>query len=229
MASEANEACTAARARSATPCSSRSSSRAAMAYSWFRSVPNIGGSSLFTVTGTPAATSSRIGCRSRSVDDLQGHVRGRADVQGDLVLRQVVEQFLIMNRRDAVLDPLRAQVDHRVPDGLGSGGLAGVRHAVQSGGPGAVEMILEHRAREPVFRRRRCRSRPAPARHDQVRSRAVTSAAGIPKSAGMSKIHCSSTPWSRAAACRPSSIASRNASAGRSSVSDVYGVTVSSA
>ena len=58
---------------------------------------------------------------------------------------------------------------------------------------------------------------------------AVSSAAGIPKSAGMSKIQRSSTPWSRSAATRASSIASRNASSGRSSRIAVYGVTVSSA
>ena len=52
-------------ASAATPWWSSSSSRAATAYSVLRSVPNIGGSSLLTVTRTPASTICRIGCSSR--------------------------------------------------------------------------------------------------------------------------------------------------------------------
>src|SRR6478735_640838 len=52
--SSAYDASTAARARSATPDSSRSSRSAAISYSLFRSVPNIGGSSELIVIVTPA-------------------------------------------------------------------------------------------------------------------------------------------------------------------------------
>ena len=44
-------------------------------------------------------------------------------------------------------DPLRAEQPQRVPDGLGAGGLAGVRHAVQAGRPGRLEVRLELRPR----------------------------------------------------------------------------------
>ena len=53
--SSRNAARTAALARSRTPSSSRSSSSAAISYSRFSVVPNIGGSSLFTVITTPAS------------------------------------------------------------------------------------------------------------------------------------------------------------------------------
>jgi hypothetical protein len=57
-----------------------------------------------------------------------------------------------MDGADAVLDPLGAEIGHGVPDCLRAGGLAGVWHAVQSGGAGAIEVLLEHRARKALLR-----------------------------------------------------------------------------
>src|SRR5262249_58470890 len=62
--SGANDARTAARARSVTPPVSRSSSRAAISYSWLSVVPNIDGSSEFTVIVTPASRNFAIACSS---------------------------------------------------------------------------------------------------------------------------------------------------------------------
>ncbi len=84
-------------------------------------------------------------------DDLEGDVGGRADVEGDLVLGQVLEQPRISDGGDAVLDPLGVQRRDRVPDGLRAGGLARVRHAVQARRTGPVELRGEHRAREAAL------------------------------------------------------------------------------
>ena len=49
-------------------------------------------------------------------------------------------------------DPLGAEQAYGLPDGLGAGGLAGVRQAAQPGGAGGVEVRLELRARHPDLR-----------------------------------------------------------------------------
>ncbi len=125
---------------------SPSRSRAATAYSSLSVVPNIGGSSELMVTGTPAATSTGSGCSS-----IDGTARVRTLDVGHTSsairrLRQVRHQRRILRRRDAVPDPLRAQLPQRVPDRLRAGGLAGVRHRAQPGRAGLVEVGLELRA-----------------------------------------------------------------------------------
>ena len=69
------------RASSAMPASSSSSRSAAISYSRLSVVPNIGGSSLLTVTTAPAAYISLIGCSSSVGDRPRGDVRGRADLR----------------------------------------------------------------------------------------------------------------------------------------------------
>ena len=69
-----------------------------------------------------------------------------------LCCRQVLQQALVVDRGDAMLDPFGAQARQGVPDGLGPGGLASVRHAVQPGRPGPVELITEHRTRKAALR-----------------------------------------------------------------------------
>ena len=65
---------------------------------------------------------------------------------GDAVLGEMGEQLRVLRGAGAVADALGAQLVQRVPDRLRPGGLPGVRHGVQPGGDGAVEVRLELRA-----------------------------------------------------------------------------------
>ncbi len=159
--SSAYDACTAARARSAMPASSRSSRSAAMAYSWLRLVPNIGGSSELIVTVTPASRNAAQRVLGERRDRAGGDVRGRADLQRDAGLGEVGEQRGVLGGRGAVADPLGAQQLERVPDRLGPGRLPRVRQAAQAGGAGGVEVRLELRPRHADLR-------PAEAEADQA-------------------------------------------------------------
>ena len=147
-----NDARTAARARSATPASSRSSRSAAISYSRLSVVPNIGGSSELTVTTTPASWNAADRVLLERGDGAGGDVRGRADLERDAGLGEVGEQRRGPARPRAVADPLGAEQPERVPDRLRAGGLAGVRDAVQPGGAGRVEVRLELRPRHADLR-----------------------------------------------------------------------------
>src|SRR5215217_9313148 len=120
-----------------------------MPYSVLRLVANIGGSSVLTLTRTPAATRSRMGFQVGH--NLECHVGGRADVQGDVVGDQMIKECLIIHRADAVLDPFCAEIADGVPNGLRAGRLASVRHAVQTRRPGAIDITSEHRPRKATF------------------------------------------------------------------------------
>ena len=99
------------------------------------------------VTVTPASTKARSGC---SASDATARVATLDDGQtssGIPVSARCSSSVGIQGCRGAVADPLRAEQPQGVPDGLGSGGLAGVRHAVQAGRAGRVEVRLELRAR----------------------------------------------------------------------------------
>ena len=90
--SGAYDASTAARARSAIPCSSRPSRSAAISYSRFSVVLNIGGSSELIVTTTPASTNCRERVLLQRRDRAGGDVGRRAHLERDPVLGEVGEQ-----------------------------------------------------------------------------------------------------------------------------------------
>ena len=80
-----------------------------------------------------------------------GNVAGRADLQGDPGLAQPVEQPRVAGRGDAVTDPLRAKLVDGGPDLPGADALAGMRHAVQPGGPGGGELVAEIGPADPCL------------------------------------------------------------------------------
>ena len=127
--------------------SSSPSSRAATPYSSFNVVANIGGSSLLMRDPDTGLDHGDDRVLAQVGHRAGGHVGGRADLDRDLVRGQVGEQLRILDRGGAVTDPLGAELADGVPDRLRSGGLAGVRDAVQAGGPGRVEVRLELRSR----------------------------------------------------------------------------------
>ena len=146
--SSANDARTAVRARSATPASSRPSSSAAISYSRFSVVPNIGGSSEFTVTVTPASRKATIGCSSSVATARVAMFDDGHTSSGMPARRQVREQRGVLRRAD-VPCPIRSAPSSRSASQTvsGPGRLAGVRHAVQPGRAGGVEVRLELRPR----------------------------------------------------------------------------------
>ena len=93
-------------------------------------------------------------------DGARRDVRRRADLQADPGLGQVREQGRVLGGRGAVADPLGAEQAQRLPDRLRPGRLARVRHAVQTGRAGRVEVRLELRPRHADLR-------PAEAEPDQ--------------------------------------------------------------
>ena len=100
------------------PASSRSSRSAAISYSRFRVVPNIGGSSELIVTDTPASRTPRSGCSVERGDRPGGDVGRRAHLQRDAGLGEVGQQRGVLGGRRAVPDPLGAEQPQRVPDRL---------------------------------------------------------------------------------------------------------------
>ena len=116
-----------------------------MAYSRLSVVPNIGGSSLLIVTTTPASTNVLQRVLVEGGHRPGGDVGGRADLERDPVLGEVLQQRGVLGGGRAVADPLGAEVAEGVPHRLGPGRLAGVRQAAQPGGPGGVEVGLELR------------------------------------------------------------------------------------
>ena len=107
---------------------------------------------------------------------------------GIRVLGQMIKQALVLDCGGAVADSFRPELVQCVPDRLRSGGLTGVRHAVQPGGAGLVEVGLELRPRHPDLR-------PAESEPDQSSRTMIKSdrqrafgAPARPGSPGMSKI-----------------------------------------
>ncbi|CAM3392974.1 hypothetical protein STAL104432_21670 [Streptomyces albus] len=212
-ASSRKDARTALRARSATPAASRPSSRAAMAYSLLRSVPNMGGSSLLTVTRTPALTISVIGWLSRfstaRVATFEvGHTssgilfsarcsssRGSRtalvpcpmrSARSEVRASQTVSGPVVSPACGTLCSPMAsARSKYGLNCGLGT---------PISGPPRPKEI--------------------RPSGVISVAIRVVSSADSSPASPGMSNTQRSTTPSSRSAACRASSIASRNAPSG---------------
>ena len=80
-------------------------------------------------------------------DRARGDVGGRADLQRDPVLGEVRQELRVLRGAGAVPDALGAQLRERVPDRLGPGGLARVRHGAQPGRYAPVEVRLELRPR----------------------------------------------------------------------------------
>ena len=111
------------------------------------SVPNIGGSSLLIVTGTPASTKAGSGCSARRATARVATLEDGHTSSGIRCSARWSSSARVLRRRRAVADALGAEHAERVPDRLRPGGLAGVRHAVQPRGPGRVEVRLELRAR----------------------------------------------------------------------------------
>src|SRR5919106_225295 len=97
-------------------------------YSASRSVWNMPGSSVARVTGTPAAINAGSGCAAIS---RTAQVRGRAHLERDPVLGEVLQQPRIGGGADSVPDPLGAELGDRRPHFVRADGLPGVRHAVQ--------------------------------------------------------------------------------------------------
>ena len=184
----------------ASPSGPASSSRAATAYSSLRVVPNIGGSSELMVTRTPASTSCRSGCSSRSGDRAGAHVGGRADLQRDAPLGQV---------RRAAPGPVRRRCRGRSARRPG-------RAARPRRSAGRWSPRRAGRERSPAARARskyglNCgRGTPisgppspkltSPSGRSSSAIRRVSSAAGRPASPGMSKHQRSTMPKSASAA-----------------------------
>ena len=141
--------------------SSRSSSRAATSYSWLRLVPNIDGSSEFTVTVTPASRNALIGCSSRLGTARVAMLDDGQTSSGMPGLGEVVEQLRVLRRRGAVTDPLgaeQAQGRPRSSPGRWSR-RRGARCAARPAG--RVEVRLELRRAARPSRAHPARSRPA--------------------------------------------------------------------
>ena len=84
------------------------------------------------------------GCHGASAD-----VRGRADLERQVVLGQMVHQLAILGSGDPVPDPYGAQSSDRIPDRLRPRRLARVRYRLQADGTSAGEHLGELRARDP--------------------------------------------------------------------------------
>jgi hypothetical protein len=102
-------------------------------------VSNIAGSSVETEQRTPAAVSSRNGWRFERRDGAGPDVRDRADVQHDLALAELLDERRILDRPDAVADPVGMERAERPADRFGACDLAGVRRGCEALGASQLE------------------------------------------------------------------------------------------
>src|SRR5260370_13692628 len=72
--------------------------------------------------------------RSRR-DDLEALVAREGHVAADPALREQAQHLRVFDRADSVLDATNPQVQHRLPDVLGSSRLPGVGHHRVAGAP----------------------------------------------------------------------------------------------
>ena len=120
------------------------SAEAARRYSSVSVVPNIGGSSLFSVTNRPSASSRGSGCAARSGTCLVQTLDVGHTSSGTWLSRSRATRRGVGQAADAVPDPLGPQAGQGLPDRRRAGHLARVRHAVQPGRDRRGEHRPEH-------------------------------------------------------------------------------------
>ena len=105
------------------------------------------GSSVFRHTRTPASIRRARGAR-RGVVHPQLEVAGRAHLEHDSPLGELLDQCRIFDAAYPVTDPHGVQLFNCLADAVGTFRLAGVRHARQTDGTGASEMFRVRRRRK---------------------------------------------------------------------------------
>ena len=100
-------------------------------------VPKRPGSSVESVTGTPAASSERTRVRRARGDGARREVRRRADVADDAAPRELAEQRGVLGGADAVRDAHGREVAQRLRDGVRPRPLARVHdgHEAEASAP----------------------------------------------------------------------------------------------
>ena len=106
-------------------------------------VPKRPGSSVESVTGTPAARSARTGCDGAPGDGARRDVGRRTDVEDDAAPRERAEKRGILGRADAVREPDGAEPLERLGDGIRSRPLACVRDGHEAEPARAAEGVGE--------------------------------------------------------------------------------------